>query len=203
MRNPVTAEEVIQIGDVIRRGVLTEEGTAEHPASRRYELKAKDGAALKVIIDFYRKKDENRSVINFYSDRKAETGAHNVSSGNITDPNINIVQNGEMSRESVDPEENLRTKRLVDMMMPVVGSFVDQESEYYAKKMHDAYNVDISPAEALLIAREAWRARRKRSIQRNWQMAYEYFRQANPVFDLFMEFSDEQQLNPGTIHFII
>ena len=42
MRNPVTAEEVIQIGDVIRRGVLTEEGTAEHPASRRYELKAKD-----------------------------------------------------------------------------------------------------------------------------------------------------------------
>ena len=43
-------------------------------------------------IDFYRKNDKNRSVINFYSDRKTETGAHNVSSGNITDPNTNIVQ---------------------------------------------------------------------------------------------------------------
>ena len=106
-------------------------------------------------------------------------------------------------RQSVNPKEALRTKRLIEMMTPIVGSFVDQEGEYYAKKMHDAYNVDISPAEALLIAREAWRARRKRSIQRNWQMAYEYFRQANPVFDFFMEFSDKQLLNPGTIHFII
>ena len=90
LRNPVTALEVLNIGDVIRRGKLAEEGTEEHPDSRRYELQAEDGAMLKVIIDFYGKHDKNKSVINFYSDRTSDTGAHNVSSGIITDSFNNI-----------------------------------------------------------------------------------------------------------------
>ncbi len=95
LRNPVTALEVLNIGDVIRRGTLAEEGTAEHPESRRYELKTGDGTTLKVIIDFNRKNDKNKSVINFYSDRKPDTGAHNVSSGIITDLKDNILQDNE------------------------------------------------------------------------------------------------------------
>jgi hypothetical protein len=93
LRNPVTALEVLNIGDVIRRGKITEEGTEEYPTSRRYELQAEDGATLKVIIDFNAKNDKNKSVINFYSDRKSNTGAHNVSSGIITDLATNIPQN--------------------------------------------------------------------------------------------------------------
>ena len=100
LRNPATALEVLNIGDVIRRGELTEEGTANHPTSRRYELKAQDGATLKVIIDFDRKKDKNKSVINFYSDRTSDTGAHNVSSGIITDSFNNIPQLSENANET-------------------------------------------------------------------------------------------------------
>ena len=100
LRNPVTALEVLNIGDVIRRGELMEEGTANHPTSRRYELKAQDGATLKVIIDFDRKKDKNKSVINFYSDRTSDTGAHNVSSGIITDSFNNIPQLSENANET-------------------------------------------------------------------------------------------------------
>ena len=96
----VTAWEVLNIGDVIRCDKLTEEGTTEHPTSRRYELKAQDGATLKVIIDFDGKHDKNKSVINFYSDRKPDTGAHNVSSGIITDLNNNIPPN----LENANPE---------------------------------------------------------------------------------------------------
>ncbi|MBR2509530.1 MAG: hypothetical protein IKB71_07255 [Lentisphaeria bacterium] len=55
LRNPVTALEVLNIGDVIRRGKITKEGNADYPTSRRYELQAEDGAMLKVIIDFNRK----------------------------------------------------------------------------------------------------------------------------------------------------
>ena len=48
----------------------------------------------------------------------------------------NIARNdGMSSRQSVNPQEALRTKRLVDMMMPVVGSFIDQDGEYYAAKL--------------------------------------------------------------------
>ena len=99
LRNPVTAWEVLNIGDVIRRGKLTEEGNAEYPNSRRYELIASDGAALKVIIDFNRKKDKNRSVINFYSDRTDPRGQ--ASSGGVTDLNDNISQNP----ENANPED--------------------------------------------------------------------------------------------------
>ena len=95
LRNPVTALEILNIGDVIRRGKLSEAGTAEHPTSRRYELKAEDGAVLKVIIDFSNKHEKNKSVINFYSDRKSDTGAHNVSSGIITDLEKNISYSAE------------------------------------------------------------------------------------------------------------
>ena len=38
-----------------------------------------------------RKKDKNKSVINFYSDRTSDTGAHNVSSGIITE-SVNNIQ---------------------------------------------------------------------------------------------------------------
>ena len=53
----------------------------------------------------------------------------------------NIARNdGMSSRQSVTPKEALRTKRLVDMMRPVVGSFIDQDGEYYAAKLKEAYN---------------------------------------------------------------
>ena len=100
LRNPVTALEVLNIGDVIRRGKLTEEGTGTHPTSRRYELQAEDGATLKVIIDFNSKNDKNKSVINFYSDRLSDTGAHNVSSGIITDLSANLSQFSENASEN-------------------------------------------------------------------------------------------------------
>ncbi len=109
LRNPVTALEVLNIGDVIRRGKLTEEGTETHPTSRRYELQAEDGATLKVIIDFSSKNDKNKSVINFYSDRLSDTGAHNVSSGIITDLKNTLPQNPEKS--SAESEKNQKKLR--------------------------------------------------------------------------------------------
>ena len=95
LRNPVTALEVVNIGDVIRRGKLVEEGTSQHPFSRSYELTADDGAILRVVLDYWRKSEQNRSVINFYSDRKP--GAHNVSSRRFTDHGYNLPQSGEKS----------------------------------------------------------------------------------------------------------
>ena len=95
LRNPVTALEVVNIGDVIRRGNLVEEGTSQHPFSRSYELTADDGAILRVVLDYWRKGEQNRSVINFYSDRKP--GAHNVSSRRFTDHGYNLPQSGEKS----------------------------------------------------------------------------------------------------------
>lgn len=95
LRNNVTALEVLQIGDVIRRGNLTQKGTDDHPTSRCYTLKVDDGATLKVVIDYWFKKDKNRSVINFYSDR--EPGAHNVSSRRDTDLSVNIADSEEKS----------------------------------------------------------------------------------------------------------
>ena len=94
LRNPVTALEVLNIGDVIRRGKITEEGNADYPTSRRYELQAEDGAMLKVIIDFNRKNDKNKSVINFYSDRESDPRGQ-ASSGGITDLTKNLSQNPE------------------------------------------------------------------------------------------------------------
>ena len=109
LRNPVTALEVLNIGDVIRRGKITEEGTKEHPTSRRYELRADDGYMLKVIIDFYKNNEKNRSVINFYSDRPSDTGAHYVSSSGITDLMGNIPQNSENSSDGTENNGELRT----------------------------------------------------------------------------------------------
>lgn len=138
-------------------------------------------------------------MINFYSDRKTETGAHNVSSGNITDPNANIAQNdGKSSRQSVNPEMELRTKRLVDMMKPFVSQYDELDGEYLVAKLKELYSVDdVSPAEAVVIAEEVRRIRKRDSIRRSIETAYAYFRQANPLFDFFMEFSDSQMINPG------
>ena len=79
-RGPVTAQEIVDIGVVIRDGVLEYDGTSDHPYSRTYTKIADDGAKLKVVVDLDKKKNE--SVINFYSDRKAGT---TVSSANMTD----------------------------------------------------------------------------------------------------------------------
>jgi len=97
MRNPVTALEVVSMGDVIRRGTITEEGTSDHPDSRRYELKNEDGSTLKLIVDKDKKKA--KTVINFYSDRKAEAGGNNkgLMSDAITVSNTNITSFDEKS----------------------------------------------------------------------------------------------------------
>ena len=95
LRNPVTALEVVNIGDVIRRGKLVENGTPDHPLSRCYELTADDGANLRVVLDYWRTGEKNRSVINLYSNRKP--GAHNVSSRRLTDREYNIPSSGEKS----------------------------------------------------------------------------------------------------------
>ena len=176
LRNPVTALEVLNIGDVIRRGELTEEGTANHPTSRRYELKAQDGATLKVIIDFDRKKDKNKSVINFYSDRTSDTGAHNVSSGIITDSFNNIPQLSENANETDEnglertETDGLRfsvaecseeeQRDIVDILKPFTGSIVDKNPEDYAAYLRD-HGVDIPEKDAFRFAQEA--ARQKKS----------------------------------------
>ena len=178
LRNPVTALEVLNIGDVIRRGELTEEGTADHPTSRRYELKARDGATLKVIIDFNRKKDKNKSVINFYSDRTSDTGAHNVSSGIITDSFNNIQQ---ISENASQTDENGRKRTetdglrfsvaeysedeqrdIVDILKPFTGSIVDKNPEDYAAYLRD-HGVDIPDKDAFRFAQEAARQKMKQA----------------------------------------
>lgn len=181
LRNPVTALEVLNIGDVIRRGKLTEEGNAEYPNSRRYELIASDGAVLKVIIDFNRKKDKNRSVINFYSDRTDPRGQ--ASSGGVTDLSNNISQNPENASStdkngpSAAPDgamEGKRTetdksdgngalftlnsnaseelKQQVMAMRPLVGNWLDQDGAEYARRFKERYGISIDPEEAKLIA---------------------------------------------------
>ena len=50
-----------------------------------------NGAMLKGIVDFNRKKDKNRSVINFYSDRESDPRGQ-ASSGGITDLSSNLSQ---------------------------------------------------------------------------------------------------------------
>ena len=107
LRNPVTAWEVLNIGDVIRRGKLTEEGTKEHPTSRRYELETENGEKLKVIVDFSEKNDKNKSVINFYSDRKS---ALSNSFGIFTSPHTVLIDKNSMEigriRGSVDWDDD-------------------------------------------------------------------------------------------------
>ena len=50
-----------------------------------------NGAMLKVIVDFNRKKDKNRSVINFYSNRESDPRGQ-ASSGGITDLSNSLSQ---------------------------------------------------------------------------------------------------------------
>lgn len=111
----------------------------------------------------------------------------------------NITQNdGKSSRQSVNPEMELRTKRLVDMMKPFVSQYDELDGEYLVAKLKELYSVDdVSPAEAVVIAEEVRRIRKRDSIRRSIETAYAYFRQANPLFDFFMKFSDSQMINPG------
>ena len=88
VRGPVTALEIVNIGDVIRRGTYIP-GDEAHPTSRSYELTADDGARLRVVVDY--DKQKNKSVINFYSNRKNGNRAHEASSGSITDLRITIA----------------------------------------------------------------------------------------------------------------
>ena len=149
LRNPVTALEVLNIGDVIRRGKLTEEGNAEYPNSRRYELIASDGAALKVIIDFNRKKDKNRSVINFYSDRTDPRGQ--ASSGGVTDLNNNISQNPENA--NVTSERSVRKSVIEPVGEGGFRGFDPHKAELWAKfivKIANATYVNNDAAAAFL-----------------------------------------------------
>ena len=88
VRGPVTALEIVNIGDVIRRGTYIP-GDEAHPTSRSYELTTDDGARLRVVVDY--DKQKNKSVINFYSNRKNGNRAHEASSGSITDLRITIA----------------------------------------------------------------------------------------------------------------
>ena len=88
VRGPVTALEIVNIGDVVRRGTYIP-GDEAHPTSRSYELTADDGARLRVVVDY--DKQKNKSVINFYSNRKNGNRAHEASSGSITDSRITIA----------------------------------------------------------------------------------------------------------------
>lgn len=88
VRGPVTALEIVNIGDVIRRGTYIP-GDEAHPTSRTYELTTDDGARLRVVVDY--DKQKNKSVINFYSNRKNGNRAHEASSGSITDSRITIA----------------------------------------------------------------------------------------------------------------
>lgn len=92
-RGVVTAKEIVNIGEVIRYGKYRE-GDTLHPTSHSYEMNADDGARLRVVIDF--DKQKNKSVINFYSNRKTENRAHQASSGTtdsentLSQPSANI-----------------------------------------------------------------------------------------------------------------
>ena len=55
VRGPVTALEIVNIGDVIRRGSCIP-GDEAHPTSRSYELTADDGARLRVVVDYDKQK---------------------------------------------------------------------------------------------------------------------------------------------------
>ena len=99
VRGPVTALEIVNIGDVIRRGTYIP-GDEAHPTSRSYELTADDGARLRVVVDY--DKQKNKSVINFYSNRKNGNRAHEASSGSITDSRITIAPESGKVKHSLE-----------------------------------------------------------------------------------------------------
>ena len=103
VRGPVTALEIVNIGDVIRRGTYIP-GDEAHPTSRSYELTTDDGARLRVVVDY--DKQKNKSVINFYSNRKNGNRAHEASSGSITDLRITIAP--ESGKVKHSPEGGVR-----------------------------------------------------------------------------------------------
>ncbi len=72
---PVTAEEILQIGEIIRGGKVEFDGDA-----RIYTSPAEDGALLKVVVGKNRK-DGSDTLITFHSkNRKAPTRATRESS---------------------------------------------------------------------------------------------------------------------------
>ena len=216
LRNPVTAWEVLNIGDVIRRGKLTEEGTKEHPTSRRYELETENGEKLKVIVDFSEKNDKNKSVINFYSDRKSDTGAHDVSSGIITDLTNNIPQNAENAntdlnglertdtdgngvRHSVRDELDPETRAMIELFIPIIQELdMDNvENDTLAEKFNEKYaaksGYSIDCGTALMYAVRAEDVLRKEHKER----AYFRYGELNPHFGFFTEHVGSGVINPG------
>lgn len=103
IKGKVTATEIINIGAVIRHGKY-EPGDSLHPTSHSYTMAAEDGARLRVVIDFDKKRNE--SVINFYSNRKTENRAHQASSG-ITDSPDTI--NGQPGNVKPGSQNNPKT----------------------------------------------------------------------------------------------
>ena len=137
---------------------------------------------LKVIIDFYGKHDKNKSVINFYSDRKSNTGAHAVSSGIITDLGDNISQNsenasGDLSDKSdlSDVSDELRFSLeeyseseqddIVAVLQPFVGRNMDMEPEKYREYLRSK-GIQIPDQDADIFFRMAVMANDKAARER-------------------------------------
>ncbi len=72
------------------------------------------------------------------------------------------------------------------MMRPLVGAFDEHDGAYYAAKLKEICNVEISSEEAEFIAHETIRIRLNEAQARRRREAMDYFRQANPLFDFFI-----------------
>ena len=120
-RGKVTADEIINIGTVIRNGQYSE-GDEKHLTSHTYEMTAEDGARLRVVIDY--DKQKNESVINFYSNRKAEDRAHQASSGKTTDSGDTVTPETEKSSEAVAKIEEKAEEKTGDPEVMSLDQFL-------------------------------------------------------------------------------
>ena len=104
-------------------------------------------------------------MINFYSDRTSNTGAHNVSSGIITDLVNNIPQNADNAsctydsglsdtpRSSFSPEISEWEKYVIELLKPVVGEDFDIDDAALAAKVKEIYDVELSEKDAGIFGR--------------------------------------------------
>lgn len=110
-----------------------------------------------------------------------------------------VDANAMFSLESAGSEE---LKLQVKAMQALVGNFLDQTGEEYARRFKEKYGVAIEPEEAKLIAAlaisENKSARQKQVSAGNSARAWEYFKSFNPIFNFITEFAgDNFKLNPG------
>ena len=146
-------------------------------------------------------------MINFYSDRKSNTGAHAVSSGIITDLGDNISQNsenasGDLSDKSdmsdmSDVSDELRfsleeyseseQEDIVAVLQVFVGRNIDMEPEKYREYLRSK-GIEIPDEDADVFFRMAVlendRAARERANRLRDQWIYENF----PIFAEVAEF---------------